>query len=268
MDPSAQLISSAAGSFISAGSTIVLATAFWDSIAKINNKYLFWSMIIAIIVHIETGFLDGFLFLKLAKDFDFDYLVKTRSLVGNLNGFAMPLLSFHAAYRALLIVCPQSVLLYLVSVFVFIGSVVIHLDHGQKENHGTDTITSFAIVASFGMAYDAFVMTFFFGLSQITIIRSMSEVYKVKISFLIGAKLLIRFVLYTILSLAYVLFCSTYGFHTAFNLFTVMLLSDSHIVRDIVDHLSQRSKTNISMLSQTATTSVQKQSATKNAVLP
>ncbi|KAI9326441.1 hypothetical protein DFJ73DRAFT_866257 [Zopfochytrium polystomum] len=77
-----QLISFAAGYMISGGTTIVLVTAYWDSIAKINNQVLLWSMIVAVILHAENSFLDGFLFLKLSRDFDFDAFYRIQCSVG------------------------------------------------------------------------------------------------------------------------------------------------------------------------------------------
>ncbi|KAI9355636.1 hypothetical protein DFJ73DRAFT_824510 [Zopfochytrium polystomum] len=254
-----QFISFAAGSMIAGGTTIVLAIAYWDSIAKINNPLLLWSMILAILLQTEGCFLDGYLFLKASRDFNMDEFYRMRFSALYVNVYKMVLLIFHAAYRALLIVCPRSILLNVISAAAFLGAVIL--------NHNSSPTAEFTALTYTIIVYDAAMLVLFFGLSQFAIIRCMSSVYNVSVSFPIVAKLVIRCVIYSALTIVVVLFASEcisrFGSGMVFNMFFPMFLSDAGIVRDIVDHFNNnRGRTgNIS-------TVVSSQMATRKSIAP
>ncbi|KAI9330455.1 hypothetical protein DFJ73DRAFT_858541 [Zopfochytrium polystomum] len=279
-----QFISFAAGSMIAGGTTIVLAIAYWDSIAKINNPLLLWSMILAILLQTEGCFLDGYLFLKATRDFNMDEFYRMRFSALYVNVYKMVLLIFHAAYRALLIFCPRSILLNVISAAAFLGAVILlanllflgtgvtYMWQNWKMNHNSSPTAEFTALTYTIIVYDAAMLVLFFGLSQFAIIRCMSSVYNVSVSFPIVAKLVIRCVIYTALTIVVVLFASTvvnwakfapFGSGMVFNMFFPMFLSDAGIVRDIVDHFNNsRGRTgNVS-------TAVRSQMATGKSIAP
>ncbi|KAI9349830.1 hypothetical protein DFJ73DRAFT_833304 [Zopfochytrium polystomum] len=258
MDPSSHIISLAASIMISASSTVVLAVVFWDSIAKINNNFLFWSMVIGIAIQIESGFVGGFRFLRLSKDFDFEAFNEGTWSTGHISCLVFPVFLYHASIRSLLIACPRSIIRHIIPVIVFLCGAVINLTGLQYyrknwlETHNQYQIPGFTITSYLTLFYNLIVMVVFFLLSQITIIRSMSEVYKTTVSFLIVAKILIRCIVYSALCLSYNLLATTFvpwaqyapfGSHAALNLMIAMLLSDSGMVRDIIDHFNGTTKT-------------------------
>ncbi|KAI9346384.1 hypothetical protein DFJ73DRAFT_796749 [Zopfochytrium polystomum] len=258
MDPASHLISLGASILISACSTVVLAVVFWDSIAKINNGFLFWSMIVGIAIQIESGFAGGFLFLQVSKNFDFNAFNDNNWINGHISCFGFPVFLYHAAHRSLLIACPRSALRHIVPAIVFVCGATLNLTGLQyyhknwQETHNLYQIPAFTTTNYVVLFYNVIVMVSFFLLSQITIIQSMSEVYKTPVSFLIVVKILARCIVYAALCVSYVLLASTFvpwaqygefGPHVALNLMIAMLLSDAGMVRDIFQHFNGASKT-------------------------
>ncbi|KAI9341522.1 hypothetical protein DFJ73DRAFT_797648 [Zopfochytrium polystomum] len=126
MDPS-QFITFGASYMISAGVTIVLATAHWDSIARIGNPILLWTMIIPIFIQAVEGFFIGYLFLKLSRDFDFDSFMKMQDTFAYLSIFGMILLTVHATYRALIISSVRPFILHVITGAIFASSATLHM---------------------------------------------------------------------------------------------------------------------------------------------
>ncbi|KAI9326443.1 hypothetical protein DFJ73DRAFT_783489 [Zopfochytrium polystomum] len=76
-------------------------------------------------------------------------------------------------------------------------------------NHHSFPTAEFTALTYTIIVYDAAMLVLFFGLSQFAVIRCMSSVYNVSVSFPIVAKLVIRCVIYTAHTIVVVLFAST-----------------------------------------------------------
>ncbi|KAI9330470.1 hypothetical protein DFJ73DRAFT_858600 [Zopfochytrium polystomum] len=155
-------------------------------------------MIVAIVLQTENGLLNGFLTLKVSRDLTLSPTSKFSVNLGpltsvdplspktkDLNNFRMILLTVHATYRALLASGVRPVVLHAISASIFAASTILHT-----------------------LVFNGVVMVFFFSLSQITIICTMSRVYKTSVSSAIVAKMLIRCVLYALLSVAFIMLAS------------------------------------------------------------
>ncbi|KAI9329817.1 hypothetical protein DFJ73DRAFT_859772 [Zopfochytrium polystomum] len=149
----------------------------------------------------ENGLLNGFLTLKVSRNFDFESYIKTQCEFGWKQ---MILLTVHATYRALLVSGVRPVVLHAISASIFAASTILH----TLTNHNLTATFEFTVLSYVVIVFNGVVMVFFFSLSQITIICTMSRVYKTSVSSAIVAKMLIRCVLYALLSVAFIMLAS------------------------------------------------------------
>ncbi|KAI9351758.1 hypothetical protein DFJ73DRAFT_830770 [Zopfochytrium polystomum] len=238
---------------ISAAILVVIVVCFWDVLAKISSRPLLISIVVATLAHILFSCITGAVTLQTTERFDLNRTYRSMSA-----------LNFHITYRALIILSLRDLVVNAVSGFVFVGTVIVSSFckrfraafhcfsiaeavrialYTWCENFLWNLVYSktwLAVIAAYVTAiWHTTVLVGFYLISQFAIIRSMTAVYKVHVSFGIILKIGIRSIIYATLSVAYVLigggFLPGFTLNISVDLIIMMLLSDALTVRDIVE---------------------------------
>ncbi|KAI9326416.1 hypothetical protein DFJ73DRAFT_866162 [Zopfochytrium polystomum] len=89
-------------------SVFTIVVCYWDTIAKIKDQALFWSIILAVVGHLEHTIASTLSTLDLSRDFDYDKLMIRTMWTSCGDILAMSSLLFHTVYRTMLTLHPTS----------------------------------------------------------------------------------------------------------------------------------------------------------------
>ncbi|KAI9309816.1 hypothetical protein DFJ73DRAFT_805087 [Zopfochytrium polystomum] len=242
---------------------ITIVVSYWDVIAKINNPFLFWTMIGAPVGHLVHTFGVAITRRDVTRDYDYEKFFFRACWLAAGQIFCLACIQFHTSYRGMLILFPRSNRNWIVPSIVtaiHVGLQIAGLWYyyaNWKLSYFVTTTQEVFTLSVVTAVYVSAVETVFFLISQYKIITTLTELSKVEVSFFHVAKMILRSACY--ISAVIMLFCTSGQFfysvstgvifiYQAPTLMVLILLSDSVSVRELVAHYSYGSSGKTSKL--------------------
>ncbi|KAI9328337.1 hypothetical protein DFJ73DRAFT_964537, partial [Zopfochytrium polystomum] len=244
--------------------TTIIIAGFWDTLFKIANRPLFYSLwlslLAALALNIQAAYSNGD---SADGDATSDEIISGQMYAGGLVFLVFAALNFHTIYRALLIMSPRSATVWIVPTILMIFEAIIHIIgmlawlHDQRNNpylaRGVIALSRWTKITQLALlVYIVMIEIVFFSLCQYKIIQTISAVNKTTVTAAHYFKAITRCLLFAALTLVFFLTIGSYFYATltgrtlvnnAPNLLIMLLLTDSNRIQDIVAHLQNNHRT-------------------------